>query len=176
MHKTYECFVEAIKKREGSFWELNTSLNELNWMSESLSHLSVNNRLAFLGELLTKKGILTESSDADCVEYLMNLKDISIQPEKNKSYMISLLSLVDNQLLQMHPMFIGKVLDIIDDQYKIEMADGRVSMFPDKRISEKMATCTFFFAGQLSYDKFKTAIRLKFNTDLTEHHLRTCYS
>lgn len=48
-------FVEAIKKREGSYWELNTSVSELNWMSESLSHLSVDDRITFFEELLTKK-------------------------------------------------------------------------------------------------------------------------
>lgn len=132
------------------------------------TNMPVNDKLELAEGLLSESENLFESNDSGQVDYFFSLRGMSDSAELNKTYIINFLGLINNRVLTLQEPFIGKILQQIEDQFKIELPDGRTAMFPDKSLSDKMATSMFFFKDNVSYDKFRTAIKLKFSKDLPE--------
>lgn len=130
--------------------------------------MDMKDRLNLVETIFTSNRNLFESNDPNYSDYFLSLRGLSDAVVKNKLYIVSLLALVNNQIMPLQPTFIGKVLEKIGDQYKIELPDGRISLFPDKHHSDKMLVSTFFFKTKEKFNKFRTSITMKFTKDLPE--------
>jgi len=142
--------------------EFNTS--KFNWAD--YADMPTKDKLELIESLYSGSKNLFESNDAEQVDYFFNLRAMSDPVELDQTYIVNFLGLINNRVLTLQDPFVGKVLQQVEDQFEIELPDGRTAMFPDKSLSDKMATSMFFFAGNVSYDKFRTTVKLKFSKDL----------
>lgn len=144
--------------------DFNTS--KFNWTD--YADMPAKDKLELIEGLHSGSKNLFESNDSEQVDYFFSLQDMSDPVELNKTYIVNFLGLINNRVLTLQDTFVGKILQQIGDQFEIELPDGRTAMFPDKSLSDKMATSMFFFKNNVSYNKFRTAIKLKFSKDLPE--------
>ena len=142
------------------------SISKFNWAD--YTKMPVKDKLELVEELHSESKNLFESNDTDQVDYFFSLRNMSDLIELNETYIVNFLGLINNRVLTLQDPFVGKILQQINDQFEIELPDGRTAMFPDRSLSDKMATSMFFFKNNVSYDKFRTAIKLKFSKDLPE--------
>jgi hypothetical protein len=112
----------------------------------------------------TKTSNLLESNEQSTVDYFLSLP--SDKPVTQQRYIFKILSLVDNKVHVFNDESVGKLMFIKRDHYVILLDDGQTVEYPSKVIREKMIIKTFMFMTEEKYNKFRTALKMKFNTDL----------
>jgi hypothetical protein len=148
---------ESFKKKD------NTDI-KLSWSSLD-EGLSVSDKLHIFEEYYTK-GNLTESNNQDTTDYFVSLFSLSDKPTKNKKYIVVPLSLVGDRILLLdkpgYMEYLGKGMDT---QLIFKSNSGEVG-YPSETMRNLSTFYTFTFQTQEAYDKFRTALTLKFDADL----------
>ena len=126
--------------------------------------LSVEDKIIIFEEYMTK-GNLTESLDHDKRDYFISLFKMSSTPIKDKTYIVVPLSLVGNKIMQLDAPAIMKFVGHGHDGLVFNSPNGEKT-YPSKIMRDLSVFNTFTFQSQSSYDKFRTALSLKFNVSL----------
>ena len=126
--------------------------------------LSVEDKIIIFEEYMTK-GNLTKSLDHDKRDYFISLFKMSSTPIKDKTYIVVPLSLVGNKIMQLDAPAIMKFVGHGHDGLVFNSPNGEKT-YPSKIMRDLSVFNTFTFQSQSSYDKFRTALSLKFNVSL----------
>lgn len=126
--------------------------------------LSVEDKIIIFEEYMTK-GNLTKSLDHDKRDYFISLFKMSSTPIKDKTYIVVPLSLVGNKIMQLDAPAIMKFVGHGHDGLVFNSPNGEKT-YPSKIMRDLSLFNTFTFQSQSSYDKFRTALSLKFNVSL----------
>jgi hypothetical protein len=118
---------------------------------------------------LAKNKILLESNSQRSVLYFTDLFNLGQTPQVGSTYLITLLMLVDDKILVGNEPTIVKVIEQTGvDEFVVEKSDGSVVKFPYEVVKDRVIYHTFFFNNQAEYNKLKLAIKMKFDTNLSE--------
>jgi len=126
----------------------------------------VDQRMAIAEAYYASNGNLLESNDSDRSEYFLSLTSMSSPPAKNKPFILVLLGMVNNKVVQLQYPEIVKIISKNNGVYTVERSDGTTSKFPDQSIADKMVAATFLFDNTTAYNKFRSILSLKFDTTL----------
>jgi hypothetical protein len=140
------------------------TLREFNWTDHP--DTPVDDLLIIAEEHFTRNGKLLESNDPDRSKYFLDLESMSSPLVANKKYIALILGMVGNRVVQLNYPEVVTFLGKSGNAYKVILSNGRESTFPNTRMSDKMTSATFFFNSNVAYDKFRTILTMKFDTDL----------
>lgn len=157
--------IQGKKSKEGVA-ESRDSAYPLNW-SLLDEGLSVEDKIYIFEEYFTK-GNLIESIDIDKKDYLLSLTKLSDTPLKNKMYIVASLALVGNRTIILDKPGYMKFLGVAPDGLIFKNSNGRKVTYPSKTMRDLSVFNTFTFSSEDKYDKFRTALSLKFNTHLPD--------
>lgn len=142
-------------------------VNEYQW--SDYEHIpSMKDRLDIAEVYFTKGHNLLESNDQPNVDYFLKLNSMSDQPVKNKEYIFILLALVNNKIVELQKSEIGTLLGIKNNVYYIKTSDGKTVKFPSEDVRNNMISKTFLFKNKKKFDKFRSLISLKFDSNVNE--------
>lgn len=141
------------------------SSNTLSW-SNIDSGLSVEEKLIIFEEYFVK-GTLKESNAGDTMKYFNSLSKLSNVPVVGQHYIVVPLILVNNSVMTLDT---PQRLEFMGSQGKHYMFKGShgTKEYPSKELRNVSVYETFTFLNSSNYNKFKTALALKFNVDLPE--------
>jgi hypothetical protein len=118
---------------------------------------------------LAKNKILLESNSQRSVSYFTDLFNLGQTPQVGSTYLMTLLMLVDDKILVGNEPTIVKVIEQTGvDEFVVEKSDGSVIKFPYEAVKDRVIYHTFFFNNRAEYNKLKIAIKMKFDTNLSE--------
>jgi hypothetical protein len=132
--------------------------------SELDEGLSMEDKMSIFEEFYTK-GSLTESVDIDKKEYFVSLFNMSSQLTKGKKYIVVPLSLVGNKIMPLDAPSIAVFVAKSNDGLTFKTKLGKRT-YPSKTMRDLSIFNTFTFLSIGEYDKFRTALSLKFDTHL----------
>lgn len=135
----------------------------LSWSSLD-EGLSVEDRILIFEEYWTK-GNLIESNNDHTKKYFISLFNLSDPPKRNEKFIVAPLALVKDQVNMLDKpsrlTYLGKL------NGQMIFTDGfRKIPYPSKAIRDLAIFNTFTFLTHDSYDKFRTILALKFNSNL----------
>jgi hypothetical protein len=128
----------------------------------------VDQRLAVAEAYYASHGNLLESNEPDRCKYFLSLTSLSSTPAKNKPFILVLLGMVNNKVVQLQYPEVVKIISENNGVYTIERSDGSTGKFPDQKTADKMVAATFLFDNTESYNKFRSILLLKFDTTLAD--------
>ena len=135
----------------------------LDWSSLD-EGLSLEDKMSIFEEFYIK-GNLTESIDQDKKEYFVSLFDLSTTPVKNQKYIVVPLSLVNNKIMPLDQPGYMEFLARAQDSLVFKSSHGQKT-YPSDIMRDLSVFHTFTFSTAADYNKFRTALVLKFNTEL----------
>jgi hypothetical protein len=115
---------------------------------------------------------LFESNDSESSEYFLSLQSMSSPLKENNQYIISVLALINNNVVQLQPPEIITLLQKKSDSYLVRRNNGQKTEFPAKHLREEMVACSFFFNNSKAYDKFRNIMSLKYDLNLPNINLQ----
>lgn len=131
--------------------------------------LSLEDKLIIFEEY-SVKGNLTESNDRKTQEYFQSLFDMSSPPVKNQKYIVVPVMLVRNQIMKLDKPSFMEYLGRGRDGLVFRSSTGQKT-YPARQVREISVVMTFTFETSHKYDKFRTILSLKFNTELPKMKL-----
>jgi len=140
----------------------------LSWSSLD-EGLSAEDKMSIFEEFHTK-GNLTESLDEDKRKYFESLMPMSDTPSRNEKYIVVPLSLVGNKILPLDKPALMKFLGKTSDGQLAFRKENRTVKYPSATMRDISVFNTFTFSTQEAYDKFRTALSLKFDIVLPNVH------
>jgi hypothetical protein len=111
------------------------------------------------------KGSLTESVKIDKKDYFVSLFNMSAPLSKGKKYIVVPLSLVGNRILPLDTPSIAEFVAQSNDGLTFNTRLGKRT-YPSKIMRDLSIFNTFTFSSMDKYDKFRTALSLKFDISL----------
>ena len=126
--------------------------------------MSMEDKMSVFEEFHTK-GNLTESVDDDKKDYFVSLFNMSVSPIKGKKYIVVPLSLVGNRILPLDTPSIAEFIAQSNDALTFNTINGEKT-YPSKTMRDLSIFNTFTFSSTGAYDKFRTALSLKFDISL----------
>jgi hypothetical protein len=126
--------------------------------------MSMEDKMSVFEEFHTK-GNLTESVDDDKKDYFVSLFNMSVPPLKGKKYIVVPLSLVGNRILPLETPSIAEFIAQSNDGLTFNTINGEKT-YPSKTMRDLSIFNTFTFSSTGAYDKFRTALSLKFDISL----------
>jgi len=134
---------------------------ELQWSALG-EDLSVDDRMSIIEEYYTT-GNLTESTDEDKKDYFKSLSSMSDTPIPKQKYIVASLALVGNKIMNMG---VHANLEFVKETNQVMVfntPDGKKS-FPSYTMRDMSIFNTFTFSTADAYNKFRSALSLKFDT------------
>jgi len=128
--------------------------------------MSMEDKMSVFEEFYTK-GNLTESVDDDKKDYFVSLFNMSASPIKGKKYIVVPLSLVGNRILPLDSPSIAEFVAQGNDRLTFNTTKGEKT-YPSKTMRDLSIFNTFTFPSTSVYDKFRTALSLKFDISLPD--------
>jgi hypothetical protein len=144
-------------------------LDEFVWTN--YEGVPVETRMLIAEAHFTNKNLF-ESNDSESNEYFCSLQSMSSPLKKNNKYIISVLGLINNNVVQLQPPEIITLLQKKGDSYLVRRNNGQKTEFPAKHLREKMTVCSFFFDNSKAYDKFRNIMSLKYDLSLPNINLQ----
>jgi hypothetical protein len=135
----------------------------LSWSSLD-EGLSMEDKMAIFEEYAIN-GNLTEAIDDDKRDYFMSLFKLSDIPIKDKKYIVAPLALVGNKIM---PLDNPSIMNYFgqDKNGLVFYSYDVTKTYPSKAIRDLSVFNVFTFANNAVYDKFRTALFLKFDINL----------
>jgi hypothetical protein len=121
-------------------------------------------RISLAETWISSKTTLLESNDPNANEYFINMP--SDTPVVGKKYIVTLLALVNDKIVDLSSPKVGLLIDKMSDSYVVEFNDT-TTKFPFDSIKDKTTVKTFFFKNQDSYTNFRSTLKIKFGTELS---------
>lgn len=113
------------------------------------------------------KGKLNESPDSQDLEYFRGLKQYSVNPIVGHTYIVVPL-LLTNVITSWATPEKCEYLGYKNKIQTVKNAHGKVKQYPHEPIRESSSFICFFFNTQKQYDRFRSAVSIKFDTRLPE--------
>ena len=129
---------------------------------------SMADRLSIFEAFVEHNFNLLESNDNSLTDYFLKLNSTAVTPVENNQYIVVLLGLVNNQVLEMQPIELATFLKKDGDYYIIKLNNGSISKFPNTTVRDSLVMNTLFFDSESAYDKFRSIVALKFNKLLSD--------
>ena len=142
---------------------------KFNWADWASIGMPMESVMDICESYITKNKNLLESNNPESVSYFKDLFNLGKDPQVGKKYLMTLLLLVnDNISVYQAPIIVEVIKKTGAGEYSVKMPDGRIADFPHNIVRNNIVYHTFFFNNKSQYEKLKTAIKLKFDTELKE--------
>jgi RNA polymerase primary sigma factor len=128
-------------------------------------------RLAITEAYFTSKMTLTESNDPDMASYFTSLSNMSDHVKVGKKCILVPLVLLSNKVSQIQFPEIVKLTKVDNEFYTVERPSGITDTYPKTRDKGNLTFITMMFNKISSYNKFRTAVMLKFESPLPDSDL-----
>lgn len=128
--------------------------------------IGLDEKCRIIEEYYTNNNSLFESVSEVDKTYFLDLDKYSVEPKKGNEYIAVLLALVGNKITQLSPVDTVTVVGVKNNQYFLQKQDGTQVTYPSDQLTDRMIYKTFLFDNSGSYDTFRSAVMLKFNTEL----------
>ena len=128
--------------------------------------IGMNERLMIAETYFTTNRNLFESNDPKNNDYFLSLISMSSPLVINKRYIVSVLALISDKVMQLQYPDVVTLLGKSDNKYSVLLSNGATTEFPNKHLSEKMSAATFFFDNVNAYEKFRSVLSLKYDFSL----------
>ena len=128
--------------------------------------IGMNERLMIAETYFTTNRNLFESNDPKNNDYFLSLISMSSPLVINKRYIVSVLALISDKVMQLQYPDVVTLLGKSDNKYTVLLSNGATTEFPNKHLSEKMSAATFFFDNVNAYEKFRSVLSLKYDFSL----------
>lgn len=125
-------------------------------------------RLDLTAAHFNSKTTLTESNDPDMTDYFKSLVSMSDKVTPGKKCIIVPLVLHNNKVSQTQFPEVVKVLEVNGNNYTVQRPSGITDTYPKTGDRGNLIFMTMVFTKVSSYDKFRTAIMLKFESPLPD--------
>jgi hypothetical protein len=146
--------------------DLNKSSSIPDWTALG-EDLTVEDKISIFEAYYANGAIL--ESDENSVEYFKGLNRFSVNPVKNKKYIVTPLMLIQNRVLSLNTELLKLTfVDSVGNQLIFARDDGTTIKFPESHQSNQGLTHTFVFNKISTYDKFRTELSLKFDLTLPD--------
>jgi hypothetical protein len=126
--------------------------------------LSIADKMTIFEDYHTN-GNLTESTQQDNKDYFVSLVKLADNPAKNQKYIVVPMALIRNRVMTLDQPQVLTFVGRNTNGLEFESDSGSVT-YPSKTIRELAVYNTFTFGTVDAYDKFRTALALKFDTEL----------
>ncbi len=127
---------------------------------------NMDTRMDIVAAHFTSKMNLTESNEPDMVSYFTSLAKMSDNVAINKKCILVPLVLVNNKVSQVQFPEVVKLLKVDNGIYTVERSSGIVDTYPKTNDRGKVSFITMMFNKLSSYNKFRSAVMLKFESSL----------
>ena len=130
----------------------------------------MNKRIEFYESYLTNNKTLMESNDPKNLEAFRNLDKMAVtDPVTGKQYLLIGLYLMNDRLYVMQQPEMCEFISKNDMYYTVKLLDSnRKTEFPSKTLSEVVPLATLLFGDVNSYNKVRSYVELKFDSNLPE--------
>jgi hypothetical protein len=116
--------------------------------------------------LLTNNNLL-ESNSPEASGYFQDLFAMGEIPKSGGQYLVTMLVLANDRAMIAQEPVQARVLEKHSDhEYTVELPDGRVTKFPYQVLRDRAVFNTWFFDSADGYDRFRSAVALRFSVDL----------
>lgn len=140
-------------------------IRPMHW-SELDQGLSLNDKLEIFESYFIDHN-LKESNDLDKTQFFKSLFDMSDTPVKNKKYIAVPMSLIKNRIRLLDRPKYMIFLNHTDQEMTFDH-DGETVKYPSTAIRKISIFNTFVFSTPELYNKFRTVLNLKFDTQLPD--------
>ena len=141
-------------------------LSEPLYWSELDEGLSIEGKMSII-EGYYSTGTLKESNSEDSMRYFNALHKFSSTLVKNEKYVIAPLILVNDRIMTLDKPDYMQFVGLFDDRLVFNQ-NGKEKIYPSDRSKELTVYQIFAFPTKKMYDKFKTAVSLKFDVILPD--------
>ena len=117
---------------------------------------------------------LFESNSQSTIDYFLNLS--STTPIEDKTYIIAMLGLGNDQIVKLNDVTTAKLIGHDDNLFVVELENGIFTEVGNSYVGTTMIYHTFFFKSTDEYDKFRSEVMLKFNNSLPPYNTRLAES
>jgi hypothetical protein len=128
--------------------------------------LGMNERLMIAETYFTTNRNLFESNDSKNSDYFLSLTSMSSLLVTNKKYIVSVLALISDKVMQLQYPEVVTLLGQTHNKYRVLLSNGSETEFPNKHLSDKMTAETFFFDNVNAYEQFRSIVSLKYDFSL----------
>lgn len=128
--------------------------------------LGMNERLMIAETYFTTNRNLFESNDSKNSDYFLSLTSMSSLLVTNKKYIVSVLALISDNVMQLQYPEVVTLLGQTHNKYRVQLSNGSETEFPNKHLSDKMTAETFFFDNVNAYEQFRSIVSLKYDFSL----------
>lgn len=139
---------------------------QLRW-SELDEGLSCEDRMTVV-ENHYAQGSLTENLDHEHTQAFKNLFSLGDEPVVGTEYFVVPLTLVDNRVMQLDDPKKLTLASQQQNQLTFEMLNGKKITYPSDYMRDRSFFHTFVFETTRGYDKFRTALQMRFDVSLPE--------
>ncbi len=154
--------------------EFITAARKIDW-ENFFPNVSTTTRLIMIEAALSQDVSLCEINSDSATDYFNSLADMSVKPKKGKYYICLFAALIHNEFIVYSGPERVKIISSENDAYTVN--DGKKvknyiknyyapTNLPGAKINARAET--FFFNNVNDYDMFRTAVKLKFNKDLSQ--------
>ena len=127
--------------------------------------MSIDDKISIF-ESYYASGIILESDD-HAVKYFNGLLNYSVDPKKNKKYIVTPLMLIQNRVIPLNTDLLTLTFqEHVGNNLVFTRDDGTAIRFPEDLTGQHGITRTFVFNNAESYNNFRSALLLKFNLKL----------
>ena len=159
--------VPAEKKPEQNMSEALTKSDSIPDWTALGEDLTVEDKISIFEAYYANGAIL--ESDGNSVEYFKGLDRFSVEPVKNKKYIVTPLMLIQNRVLSLNTELLKLTfVESVGNQLLFAKDDGTTMRFPESHQSNQGLAHTFVFNKISTYDKFRTELSLKFDVSLPD--------
>ena len=127
---------------------------------------SMEDRLIIAETYFTKNQNLAETNEPAEKEYFLSLQDLSDNPIAENKYICAVLGLVNGKILRMQPLKAITFIEETSEGYRVKDDQGMTATYPLVQQRPNMEVATLFFSSKEKYNKFNTALLLKFEYTL----------
>lgn len=156
--------VEPAKDSKGRLDDTTITENknlEFRWTDyEYITNL--NDRCTLVEAIVTESNHLFESNTEDTHKYFLDLESLSDTPTPNKKYITAVLGLANDRIIPLQPIEITEFLSFNGDFCSVKLTNGKITEYPFNIVRNRMTMKTFFFDSKTKFNKFQSAITLKF--------------
>jgi hypothetical protein len=164
--KKLENLLESVKQGEDiGVFDRNNKKSNFVW--SDYNELPTSSIMDLAEAHFLKNSNLLESNSPETKKYFQGLFSMGTTPEIDSTYLVTLLILIDDQVsVAQNPVIVRMVDRRGPNEYTVEMPDGRLIKFPYQVLRDRAIYNTWFFDDTSQYDKFRSAVSLKFDVDL----------
>jgi hypothetical protein len=131
-----------------------------------LQHLSLNDRAELFESICLYPTNINENIESADQQYFVELGKYAARPHEGTQYVCALLAFTNNRVIVMNPVEVLTFIAKTGNEYILQRRSGGTVTFPSELIRNAAIYKAFMFNNKQKYNQFRSAIAIKFTTNL----------